>query len=69
MKRLVEELTIEEKHLVHLELMIMEQASYLVVDPESSEVSPNTNLLQVADWELDIGKVETRYATTTPSRV
>lgn len=37
MRRLVEDLTLEEKHLVHLELMIMEQ---------------------VADWELDIGKVE-----------
>jgi hypothetical protein len=37
MKRVLADLTEEEKNLVHLELMIMEQ---------------------VADWELDIGKVE-----------
>lgn len=37
MARVVNDLTTEEKHLVHLELMIMEQ---------------------VADWELDSGKVD-----------
>ena len=43
MKRLVEELTIEEKHLVHLELMIMEQASDLMVDPEQQSVFLSLN--------------------------
>ncbi len=43
MTSLVTGLTVEEKHLVHLELMIMEQ---------------------VADWELDIGKVEANSSGT-----
>ena len=58
MKRLVADLTTEEKHLVHLELMIMEQGS---IDHSCIMFRSVTTFLQVADWELDIGKVEARY--------